>query len=293
MQTKTKTLTAAPAPLLAVGLMLLAALCYAATAVLARVMAEELNAAMIALLRNGFGLLLAMPVALHVGRALLHTGRPGLHLVRSGFGLVSMLAWFWALPYIPLADAVALMFTGPLFIAVGAVLLLGERMGPRRWVATGVGFGGALILLQPSLQGAALPMLAVVLSAAAWGATGLCNKLLIRTDTVQQVVVLNLLILVPASLALALIDWQWPSLPMLALGALHGVLGTVAHFLVARALALADASYVFPFDFTRLPFAAGIAYLAFGEVPGAWTVAGAAVIFAATAYLGSSGRRAQ
>ena len=282
------------APLVAVGLMLLAALCYAITAVIARAMAEELNPAMIALLRNGFGLLAALPLVLRgagAGAGLFRTARPGLHALRSGLVLVSMLAWFWALPQVVLADAVALNFTGPLFVTVGAVLLLGERMGPTRWAATLAGFAGALVIVRPGFAEVGLPLVAVVLSAAAWGGSALCNKLLTRTDTVRQIVVLNLMILVPASLGLALLDWRWPSALMLGFGALHGLLGTAANVLVARALGLADASYVIPFDFTRLPFAAAIAYAAFGELPDAWTVVGAAVIFAATAYVAGVGRR--
>jgi drug/metabolite transporter (DMT)-like permease len=118
------------APVIAALLMVGMALCYATTANVARLMAEELNATMIALLRNGFCLVVLLPMLIRVGPAILRTSRPGLHVLRSLFNLTSMLAWFWALPYIVLADGVALMFTAPLFGALGAVLLLGERLGP-------------------------------------------------------------------------------------------------------------------------------------------------------------------
>ena len=78
-----------------------------------------------------------------------------------------------------------------------------------------------------------------------------------------------------------LLDWQWPSWAMLAVGAAHGTLGTVAHLFMARALAVADASFCMPFDFTRLPLAAAMAFFLFGQVPDAWTIVGGAVIFAA------------
>ncbi|MEM7023553.1 MAG: DMT family transporter [Pseudomonadota bacterium] len=275
----------AHASIVAALLMLGMALSYAITANVARLMAEELNAIMIALLRNGFGLVVLVPTLLRTGPKILRTTRPGLHLLRSMFNLTSMLAWFWALPYIILADGVALMFTGPLFGALGAVLFLGERLGPRRAAALAVGFAGALLIIRPSFDEAGLALLAVVASAAGWAAMSLCNKSLTRTDSTEQIVVLNLLIVLPLSFGLALLDWQWPSLFMLALGAAHGALGTIAHLCMTGAFRHADASFCMPFDFTRLPIAAAIAYLLFAQLPDMWTILGAAVIFMATLYV--------
>jgi drug/metabolite transporter (DMT)-like permease len=270
------------APVAAALLMLGMALCYAITANIARLMAEELNALMIALLRNGFGLIPLLPLLLRGGLASLRTTRPGLHLVRSALNLAFMLAWFWALPHIVLADGVALMFTGPLFGALGAVLFLGERLGPRRAGALAIGFAGALLIIRPSFDQAGLALLAVLAAAAGWAAMGLCNKQLTRTDSTQQIVVLNVLLVLPFSFAAALLDWQWPSPTMWALGVALGTLGTLAHVCMARAFSHADASFCLPFDFTRLPFAAAIAYPLFGQLPDLWTIVGAAVIFAAT-----------
>jgi drug/metabolite transporter (DMT)-like permease len=275
----------ARAPLVAALLMIAMALCYATTANLARLMADEMNAMMIALMRNGFGLVLMLPMLIRSGRVTFRTTRPGLHLLRSAFNLTSMLAWFWALPHIVLADGVALMFTGPLFGALGAVLFLGEHLGPRRAGALAVGFAGALIIIRPSFDEAGLALLAVVGSAAGWAAMGLCNKRLTRTDTTEQIVILNLLLMLPFSLGLALLDWQWPSLEMLLLGAAHGSLGTLAHVFMARAFTHADASFCMPFDFTRLPLAAVMAWFLFGQLPDLWTILGATVIFAATLYV--------
>lgn len=272
---------AVPAPVIAALCMLAMALCYATTANLARIMATELNALMITFLRNFFGLLLLTPLLWRSGSQALRTTRPGLHLVRSACNLGSLLAWFWALPHVVLADAVALMFTGPLFASLGAVLLLGERLGTRRALALAAGFAGMLIIIRPDFTTASLALLAVVLAAAGWGAMGLCNKRLTQTDTTDQIVVLNLLMVLPCSLLLALFDWQWPSWSMLAIAAVHGSLGTLAHIFMARALALADTAFCMPFDFTRLPFAAAIAYPLFGQLPDLWTVLGALVIFVA------------
>ncbi len=141
------------------------------------------------------------------------------------------------------------------------------------------------MIIRPTFDQAGLALLAVVGSAAGWAAMGICNKRLTRTDTTEQIVALNLLMVLPFSFALALLDWQWPSLAMWALGAAHGALGTIAHVCMARAFRHADASFCMPFDFTRLPFAAAIAYMLFGQLPDVWTTVGAAVIFSATLYV--------
>ena len=273
------------APLAAALLMLGMALCYATTANVARLMAEELNAVMIALLRNLFGLIPLLPLLLRGGLATMRTTRPVLHMVRSALNLSFMLAWFWALPHIVLADGVALMFTGPLFGALGAVVVLGERLGPRRAGALAIGFAGALLIIRPSFDQAGIALLAVVAAAAGWAAMGLCNKVLTRTDGTDQIVVLNVLMVLPFSFAVALLDWQWPSLEMWAMGAVLGTLGTLAHVCMARAFFHADASFCMPFDFARMPFAAAIAYPLFGQLPDLWTLLGATVIFSATLYV--------
>lgn len=122
-------------------------------------------------------------------------------------------------------------------------------------------------------------------AAAGWAAMGVCNKLLTRTDGTEQIVALNVLMVLPFSLALALLDWQWPSLEMWALGAALGTLGTLAHVCMAHAFSHADASFCMPFDFARMPLAAAIAYPLFGQLPDLWTLVGAAVIFSATLYV--------
>lgn len=267
------------------------AVCYSITANLARIMADELNAFMIALLRNGFGLIAMTPFLLKTGLSAMRTTRPGLHLLRSACNLMSMLAWFWALPQILLADGIALNFAGPLFAALGAALLLGEHVGWRRWATMLVGFAGVLVILRPGFQTMSLGLLAVVLSAALWAGMGLCNKRLTVTDSSEQIVVINLLIVLPTSFLLALSDWQWPSLLMLAIGAAHGSLGTAAHWFLAKALKLADTSFVMPFDFIRLPLVAAIAYPLFGQVPDLLTGIGAIIIFGATFYVTLRERR--
>ena len=110
-------------------------------------------------------------------------------------------------------------------------------------------------------------------------------KQLTAGDDPDKIVFLTNLMLTPLSLVPALLVWTWPSLdaviPVLGLG-LTAVLGHVA---LVRGYAATDASLAMTFEFSRLPFAVAIAYLAFGETIDMWTWVGAAVIFAASVYI--------
>lgn len=269
-----------------------AALCYATTAVCIRVMSSELNPFMIGLLRNTFGLLFFLPLLVRAGTGAFRTTHWPVHLVRTFCAIVSGLLYFWALGRVALAEATALNFTGPIFVAMGAVALLGERMGARRWTAIVVGFLGILVILRPGFQTIGPGLLAVLGSALVWAGMVLANKSLARTETMTQIVLLNLVVAAPVSLLLALPVWQWPSPPMVALGAVQGLLGTLAHLFMARAFQLADASHVMPFDFLRLPFTVGLAFVFFTELPDTLTVVGATIVFATTTYIALRARTA-
>lgn len=268
-----------------------AAFCYAVNTGLIRIVSGELNAFMIGALRNAFALAFFAPLLLRSGLSTFRTRRWPVHLLRTACAVVSGILMFWALARVPLADAVALNFAAPIFVAVAAVIVFGERMGVRRWSATAVGFLGILIILRPGFQEIGLGLVAVLGSAVLWAAMVLCNKALTRTDTMTQIVVLNLVVAAPASVLIALPVWQWPSASALVLTAVQGLLGTTAHFLVARGFQLADASHIMPFDFLRLPFAIAVAFVLFAEVPDLMTVVGALVIFGSTTYMAWRGRK--
>ena len=117
------------------------------------------------------------------------------------------------------------------------------------------------------------------------GLVAIMIKQLTAVDDPDKIVLLTNLMLTPLSLVPALFVWNWPSLealiPVLGLG-LTAVLGHVA---LVRGYAATDASLAMTFEFSRLPFAVAIAYLAFGETIDAWTWVGAAIIFAAAVYI--------
>lgn len=265
--------------------MTFAALCFAIMNVLVREAGRTLDPLQIAFLRNAFALAFIMPWVLRQGRAAFRTERLSLHVWRAVTGIIAMFIWFSAVVLVPLAEAVALNFTLPLFAIIGAALVLRERVGARRWSATFLGFLGMLVILRPGFQevtwATTLPIIAAVFMAT----SVLMVKRLSDTESAPTIVLYMNLFMTGLSLVPALFVWRWPDLHSLGATIGLGFLAMVAHLALARSYAKADASAVMPFDYMRLPFIAAIAYPLYGEVADFWTWTGAAIIAGSAFYI--------
>lgn len=275
-----------PAPVRGALLMTGTAICFAIMAILIRLASRQIHAFEIAFFRNLFGLMFMLPwLARGDGFSRLATPRFGMYVLRATFGIAAMLSFFWALTAMPMAGAVALSFTAPLFITIGAALILGEVVRARRWTATIVGFLGMLVILRPGVTAIQPAAFAALFSAAAMAGSALTIKILTRTEPSDAIVTWMVVLMTPLSLPAALWVWETPAAQTWVWLILIGAFGTLGHMMLTRAMKTADASYVMPFDFTRLPAVALMAWLLFGETVDAWTWAGAAVIFGATVYI--------
>ncbi len=236
-------------------------------------------------LRNVFACLLFLPLLAYRGLALAHSAQLGLYGVRVVVSLVSMQAWFFALFLIPIGEVTAISYLAPLFGTLGAVVLLGEKVRVRRWTALAVGFLGAMIILRPSGASLGTGQLCALLSAMSAGLTVVLVKQLTARDDPDKIVFLTNMLLLPLSLVPALFVWRWPTAAVLPALVGMGVCAVLGHVAVVRGYAATDASLGMTFEFSKLPFAAGIAYLAFGEAIDGWTWVGALVIFASAVYI--------
>jgi drug/metabolite transporter (DMT)-like permease len=250
-----------------------------------RYVSADMHAFEIAFFRNLFGLFAILPLAIRGGLGSFKSRQPGLQLLRSAFGLAAMLAWFYGLSVVPIAQATALSFTSVIFGSIGAALLLGERMGLRRWSAVLAGFVGALVILRPGVGDFDRGALIVVLSSVCWAGAMLTVKRLSATDSIVCIVTWNSVLLTVFSLPAALSVWVTPNTEQLLWLGLIGVLATLGHLAMTGAFKVSAATVVFPVDYTRLLWASVIGYLAFGEVPDAWTWIGGSLIFASTTYI--------
>jgi drug/metabolite transporter (DMT)-like permease len=236
-------------------------------------------------LRNAFACLLLAPLLAYRGRSLLRSERAGLYGVRVIISLVSMQAWFYALSLIPIGEVTAISYLAPLFGTLGAVFLLGEVVRVRRWTALAVGFVGAMVILRPSGLSLGLGQFCALISAMMGGLTSVLVKQLTAHDDPDKIVFLTNAMLTPLSLVPALLVWHWPTIDVWPALIGMGVCALLGHVCVVRGYAATDASLAMTFEFSKLPFVVGIAYLAFGEVIDAWTWTGAVIIFASAVYI--------
>lgn len=266
--------------LVAAALMVAAAVLNAADAVIVRLLAGEVHPLMIGFTRAAFGLAVVLPWIL-TRVDLAASPYRWLHVLRAGLKLASLVAFFVAFAHAPLSDVVAINFTMPIFLTLGAWMVLGESMTLSKLLAVVAGFAGMLIVIRPG-AGAMNPALAFAMAGAVLTAViQLMLKRMARHDSTDRLVAWNLLTMAPLGLLAALFVWETPTPAQLGLLALQGVLGALNMTLLTRAFVLAEASFLAPLDFLRLPAVAALAFVFFGEVAGASTWIGAAVIFGA------------
>ncbi len=265
-------------------LMVLGGISLTLMAVVIRDLADKFSVLEMIFLRSVVSFALILPWAIRQGAARLRTGRPFLHLFRNIIHYLGNVAWFLGVTLVPLAELQALQFTVPLFMIVMAALILRENVGVNRWITVAVGFLGALIIIRPGLVEISLGTVAVVVAAFFYASSQTATKLLSRTDSPNAILFYMTVIFIPVSAVPAAFDWVTPgwgdAVPIFLLG----VFGYAAHGFMIRSFAAADASFVIPFDFIRLPVAAAFGYVLYLEAPDLWTWAGAVVIFATTWY---------
>lgn len=217
---------------------------------------------------------------------LYRTRAPKLQFFRSVFALGSNVLYFWALAFLPLADMAAISFTSPFVVAALSVPMLGEHVGWRRWTAIGVGFLGAVLIIQPGTDSFHWAALLVVGSSCCYAVYQILTRKVAGTDSPETSAAFHPMV---GSLLLSIaVPFVWVT-PKdwidLSIFCVLGVLGGLGHYCVARALMWAPASVVSPFNYVQLVGSTIFGVLVFSDIPSAWTFAGAAVIVASGLYI--------
>jgi drug/metabolite transporter (DMT)-like permease len=221
----------------------------------------------------------------------LRTARPGIQLARGFLLAAATSLYFTSLKVLPLADAAAIGFVMPLFVAVLAVPMLAERLDLSRGIAILVGLVGALLIVRPGSDVFTLYALLPV-------AMAICNALyqiLTRKVAGQEHPLTSLVwgAIVGAVLLSAVAPYYWVT-PTQAwhwvLLGIIGLLASIGHYLLIKAYDYANATLLAPFNYTVMLWAVLLGYLVFGHLPDGWSVMGMAVIVASGLYVAARQR---
>lgn len=246
---------------------------------------KELHTFQIVFIRCLFGAIFILPVMFKQGIESFKTQRPWLHCVRVCLGMTAMYCVFYSLTHMALAEAVAIVFSRPLFAVLLAIPLLGEIVGWRRATATAVGFVGVLVMVKPGTSDFEPVALVAVMGAMFAGSVIIAIKKLSATESVRAIVFWfsgggALISLIPA-----MIVWQMPSAEAWFMLIAVGGFGVTGQMAATRGFSLGEASAVAAFDYLRLIYAGIFGIILFSEIPDMWAVTGAAIIVISTVYI--------
>ncbi|OHB29880.1 MAG: multidrug transporter [Phenylobacterium sp. RIFCSPHIGHO2_01_FULL_69_31] len=268
--------------------MLLSAVTFSVMTTLIKFLGDDYPAALQTFYRQAAGVAILLPVILRHRGAAFATSRPGILIFRSLAGTVGVILSFYAFQKMPLADANALSFTRTLWLVPLAALIVKEPVGPLRIGAALFGFVGVLVMVRPGAGGEfaiGLPALAMLASALLFAFTVTGMKVLTRDHSTTVILVWSAVLGFVLSIPGAILTWRVPEPTDLLLLCLMGVIATVNQACYIKGMSLGDAGAMAPIDYTRLVFTAAIGFFLFAEIPGVWTIAGAAIVVASTLFI--------
>ena len=253
-------------------------------AIAARELAPRHNPMELQVVRHGMSLLILAPFVIRAGLRSFQTTNLKLHLFRNVSHFAATIGWYTAVTLLPLAEVFAIEFTTPVWVAVLAVLFLGEKMNVGRVVALVLGIAGILVILRPGFNDVGPGTWIMLATAFGFAIANACTKGLTRTDSVLTVLLWMSMLQGLMAVVGASFDWTAPTVDEIPWLIVIGVTGLGAHYSLAKALTLADVSLVNPVDFLRLPLIAVVGFLAYGEGVDVLVLVGAGIIFVGNYY---------
>jgi drug/metabolite transporter (DMT)-like permease len=278
--------TPSASPILGIGLMLLATLFMSVNNAILKWMTAGYPAGEILFIR---GVFIFLPIAYFVWRAggikSLRMASLSGHAVRGLLVVASALCYVNGLRYVPLADATAISFTGPLFVALLAIFFLGESVGWRRWSAIIVGFLGVVIIIRPTGDVMRYAVLLPLISAFFAAVRDVMTRRMTVRETSNSILMSTSVLVVLAGLATMPFGWKMPVASDVAIMAVAGVLNGFGHLCMIESFRAAEAGLVSPFKYSGILWAVGLGYLLWAELPDIWVVTGSVIVVASGLYI--------
>ena len=269
--------------------MVLAGVCFAAANAITFIITNQLGfrAQSDTFWQYAIALALSLPFVLRHGIAGLRTAHPVLHIIRVVLSALGVQAFVMSLAMgTPIWQVIALVMTAPLFVLLGAKVILRETVTPARWMAATIGFLGAMVVSELWTTGITQATLLPIAAAFLWGSVSLMTKYLTRTEAAPTITLWLLVLLTPINGALSLqAGFEWPTPQIWAYLLVAGVIIMAAQYLLTWSYAAADAAFVQPFDDLKLVSNILIYGLLFGYWPDGNLWLGVAMILGASVFL--------
>ncbi len=213
------------------------------------------------------------------------TSRPKLHAFRAITGTLAIIALFIALREIPLADVVSLTFGGPIFVTLGSIFFLSEKVGIKRWLAVLIGFFGMLLIVKPAYEELNIYYIFPIIFCIFFACVALSIRSLSSTEPNYRIALYFSLLSMIVGLFTLPFGWVMPNTFEFFLLIFTGLVGSVANILLTVSLRFAEASLVTPTKYLNLVFAILLGYFIWSEIPKLLTLVGAGLIIVSSVII--------
>lgn len=274
-------------PFRGIALVIASTVFLACSDAMSKYLTRELPPIEIAWIRFAAFALIMLPAILWQsgGNNVLRSSRPGLQILR-GLGLVaSSLFFIWGLRYLPIAETSATAFIAPMFVTCLSIVLLSEKVGIRRWIATAVGLLGVLVVMRPGTSAFQPAAMFPIVSALGWAYALVLTRQISGVDRPATTMAYSAIVGVVVLSVLVPFVWVAPTWRQVLIGACIGIASTAGHWIVVVAYRYADSSVLAPLTYTQLVWVTILGFVAFQEIPDVWTVSGAAIIIGSGVYI--------
>lgn len=233
---------------------------------------------MLVFFRNFFGLIALLPFIYRTGVVQLRTEHLRWHLSRALFGVTAMYCFFYSLGHLPLADALLLNYTAPVFTPLIAAYWLRERLTAQLMWAAAIGCAGTVVILKPGHE-LFTPVAFIGLASGVFAALAMSSiRRMANTEPAVRIVFYFGVVATLVSAVPLLWAWQTPDVTTSAWLIVSGVLATVGQIFLTKAYSRAPAARVGPLTYVTVVFAAMYGWMFWGEAPDAWSISGAFLV---------------
>lgn len=244
----------------------------------AKSVSKEISSLTLVFIRYLAGLIVFMPFVLREGTKHFKTNHPSLHLIRIVFSVIATLCTYYAYRQLPMAFATSIGFTGPLITTMLAIIILKDYVSITHWLLIITGYIGVFIMINPTNVVIDPAIFILLIANFAAGCSLITIKKLSETDSTLTIMLYSNI----ASTAIlgigAFFTWTTPTMHDLMFLAILGILGTFSQFAYTTALRYSNPSFLAPFEYSRLIFAAPIGYFLFEETPTVMALIGSLII---------------